>query len=533
VTGTKPAPSGGPPAAPGEDAAAPRRSIPRDMFRVDLRSLAAFRIALALVILWDLLLRARDLEAHYTDAGVLPRTALIDNFLSLRPYISVHILHGSLFFQCLLFIVAGVCALALLAGYRTGAAAIACWFLTCSLHARNPLIVHGGDDLLRVLLFWSMFVPLGGRWSIDRARATAVDCEADSVVSWGTAGLLLQLCCMYVFSGVLKSHPSWRREGTAVYLALSLDQFATPLGRALLPYHGLLIVLTFCTLALEMGGPFVALFSYGSARLRFAVVTAFVLFHLGLGLCIELGIFPAVCIAGWLAFLPGAFWNGLEARTGPALPARLRAVAAMIPARWRQYALSARSERLDRSERSNQCARPQRLLLSWEGNLLALFFLAYILLWNIRACDFDRFAVIFPQRLNGIGEAARVDQYWNLFAPYPSLEHGWYVLNARLRDGDQVDLLTGRPVTWARPALVSATYRNERWRKYLMNLSTGQYASYRPYYAQYLQRTWNESHSAAKQLAHLEITFVREMAVPPYGVSPQQRVRLWTQDWSM
>ena len=488
-------------------------------FWIDLRSLAAFRILVSLVLLWDLVLRSRDLEAHYTDHGVLPRTVLIDTYLSLRPYLSLHIVHGSAFFEAVLFGVAGLCAAALLVGYRTSGAAVACWFLTTSLHARNPLVVHGGDDLLRVLLFWAMFVPLGGCWSIDRARASEIDSSDRFVCSWGTAGLMLQLCFMYLFSGILKHHPSWRSEGTAVFLALSIEQFATPIGRALLPYHGLLMALTFSTLAMELAGPIVAIFSFDNIRLRTLVVFGFMLFHVGLGLCLELGIFPAVCIAGWILYLPGEVWDRLERRLTPHLAHWQRRIPGPIVA----FVL----QRMSRVS-----LRPVRLHRSRTVNVVAGVYLVYIFLWNVRTCDFQRFERVFPQSLNIIGEVTRVDQYWNLFAPYPSLEHGWYVVDAHLRDGDEIDLLTGKPVTWEKPPLVSATYTNERWRKYLMNLSTGQYASHRPYYAQYLHNVWNDSHPAAKKLATMEIYFVSETALPHYRVSPRQHLRLWTQQWS-
>ena len=29
---------------------------------------------------------------------------------------------------------------------------------------RNPLVIDGGDDFLRMLLFWGLFLPLGARW---------------------------------------------------------------------------------------------------------------------------------------------------------------------------------------------------------------------------------------------------------------------------------------------------------------------------------------------------------------------------------
>jgi len=458
------------------------------------------------------------MRAHYTDDGVLPRTALIDNFLANRAYLTFHILHGSLVFQAALFCLAGLAAAALIFGFRTRSATVAVWILTCSLQARNPFILHGGDDVLRMMLFWGMFVPLGARWSIDRAASGDDGVEPTGDCSWGSAGLLLQLCFVYLFSGALKSHPAWRSEGTAVYLALSIDQFATPIGKALLPYHNLLRALTFSTLALEIAGPFAALFTFDNPRVRTLIVAAFMGFHIGLGLCIELGMFPAICISAWLAFLPGLFWDRIEKRTAPM---------------WARRRAGGTAERMIApiSEFLMHRASTRRFKLSIIGNAAAAAALAYVFLWNARAVDFKRMVHVFPKQLNVIGELLRIDQYWNLFAPYPTLEHGWYVVYARLRDGEEVDLLTGKGVMWAKPELVSATYKNERWRKYLMNLANGEYSRYRPYYAQYLHRAWDESQPPARQLAHMEIIFISETALPHYKLSPRTRNRLWNQDW--
>src|SRR5215207_5891354 len=53
-----------------------------EIFGADLRSLATFRIVLALLVLSDLANRATDLSAHYTDAGIMPRTVLVEQVLS-------------------------------------------------------------------------------------------------------------------------------------------------------------------------------------------------------------------------------------------------------------------------------------------------------------------------------------------------------------------------------------------------------------------------------------------------------------------
>lgn len=108
--------------AGGRDAVARR-------FGIDSRALAAFRISLGALLLADLLLRARDLTAFYTDAGVLPRALLREQFPTFAR-VSLHAVSGSLWLQALLFLVAGGAALALLLGYRTTLATgsrSSCW----------------------------------------------------------------------------------------------------------------------------------------------------------------------------------------------------------------------------------------------------------------------------------------------------------------------------------------------------------------------------------------------------------------------
>src|SRR5947207_435465 len=97
------------------DAAAPAEivaEIPKPTFfalfqrawSLDLRSLALFRVALAFMILVDLVARSTELRAFYTDFGILPRGA----WHALRPigFWSAHVLFGSTWMQVLLFLAA-------------------------------------------------------------------------------------------------------------------------------------------------------------------------------------------------------------------------------------------------------------------------------------------------------------------------------------------------------------------------------------------------------------------------------------------
>ncbi len=125
-------------------------------FEIDLRALAAFRIAIGTLVIVDLLLRSRHLTAFYTDDGVLPLEALFSDYSSVH---SLHAVSGEAWVQALLFCVAGLFALAMIVGYRTRLATIVSWLLLLSLHARNPMILNGGDALFRMLLLWGIFLP--------------------------------------------------------------------------------------------------------------------------------------------------------------------------------------------------------------------------------------------------------------------------------------------------------------------------------------------------------------------------------------
>lgn len=113
----------------------------RTIFGCDPRGLALFRIGLGSILIIDLLSRAHDLTAHYSDFGILPRVDLLTVANEWRP--SIHLMSGSAKIQACLLIVAGVIALALVVGYRTRIATALSWVLLLSLHTRNELILHG------------------------------------------------------------------------------------------------------------------------------------------------------------------------------------------------------------------------------------------------------------------------------------------------------------------------------------------------------------------------------------------------------
>jgi len=284
----------------------------RFAFGIDLRTLALFRVLVAAMVIADLASRLRDLTAHYSDDGVLPRSALLQMNGSWP--MSLHVLSGSAIWQGTLMGLAALVALALLVGYRTRTATVVSWLLLVSLITRNPTLVQGGDNLLAMLLFWGMFLPLGARFSVDTALDRSAVPAPNLHFSAATVALLLQVMSVYFFSALLKSGPSWVSDGTAVAHALNIDHLATPVAVWFRQFEAPMTALTHYVWWLELLGPVLMFVPLVQPWLRLGLQWMFITMHVGFFMSLAIGLFPFVSIASLSAFTPGSVWDWLEAK---------------------------------------------------------------------------------------------------------------------------------------------------------------------------------------------------------------------------
>ncbi len=484
-----------------------------DLFGIDLRSLAAMRIGLGLIILADLANRLPNLTAHYTDQGVLPRWALLERFAN-SYNISIHLISGMAWVQAILFVVAGLFAACMIAGYRTRLMAALSWYMLISLHARNGMILDAGDVLFRMLLFWSMFLPTEARWSLDAAMGK-IQPGPNQMLSVASFALLLQLAMVYLFSALFKTDPVWH-DGTAIFYALQINQFATPLGHWMLQFPHLLRVASFGIWWLELLGPIVVFLPIFTWRIRVIAVATFWLLHAGMGLGLELGHFPYICGMAWLAYLPGEFWELAKvSRLLASMHRRLHSIARRLRPRIEQLYVFW-------PVRSSP-ASPSLL-----NHMIALFFLVYVILWNLRGYDPQNYGRYFPHQLEWVTGLTWVDQKWNMFSPRPMSDDGWYVIPGKMLNGQEVDLFTGgKPVSWDRPPCVSTTFPDTRWRKYMLNLWSADNSAHRLWYARYLTRCWNDTHEGGEQMESFEIDFMLQPTTADGVRQPPDKRVLW------
>ncbi len=438
---------------------------------VDARSLALGRIAIATLLLYDLGLRASDLGAHYTDRGVWPR-----GILHMQDWSFVwswHALGGSTAFEGALFALAALAGLCLLVGYWTWPATLASFLLALSVQARNPFLHDGQDDLLRLLLFWSLWLPLGRRWSMDALLRRTV--RPDRISGQWALGLAGQLLLIYESSAVGKLQSGWWTGGHGIVRALQLGRYETVGGQWLAAHMpGVLHLLNFPVIGLEAALPLLLWIPWRRDSARLAAIAVALVLHGSFWLFLRLSIFPPLSIAGWLLFLPGSIWDRVATSefAEPPRPSRLVAPAAILVVE-----------------------------------------LLYVIGTHVSQ-------PVLPELARRAVEAAGLQQYWVVFSPpRPQLvTDGFFVAPGTLEDGSQVDLFKpdGR-LTWERPELISASFRDSRWRHFYANLVVdwakgssqwGDTLLVRETTAHWLCRDWTARHSGGASLQRASLYFV-------------------------
>ncbi|HAC63939.1 MAG TPA: HTTM domain-containing protein [Cyanothece sp. UBA12306] len=576
----------------------------KELLSLDLRSLALFRISLAILIILDLLNRSQDIKAHYTESGVF-RLAALTNEFSNEWFWSFHFINGSVLFQTILFCLAGLLAILLLIGYRTRLITIISWVFLVSLQNRNTMILSAGDTELRLLLFWSIFLPLGAYYSVDNALNSSSKKLPKGIFSGATIALILQICFIYWFSALFKIRSETWQQGIAVYNSLSPDFLITPLGAFLRNFTTLLVAFTFVTIWFELLGPFLLFIPLKNYLFRYLAIFLFISLHLSFGMVFRIGLFPLIGATAWLAFLPSDFWeridkklknphgqkltihynqerknckkylhilctflflseipilsyqNDLESETeleagttwfivdqkgnqysnikAIIYLCRLSYLSKVLVPILKCYPLRLLGIKIFKLLKNQSWVnevsgkylkfRPIKVNYSWLTNIITLFLVVLICLWNIRTIDASK--VTIPQPMKEILSALDLTQKWSMFST-PDNSTEWYVIAGQLKDGTEIDVFRpGKSINWDKPDLQSAAFKNMRWRKYLTRLDNRKYKKHRLYYGKYLCSSWNSQNEGDQKLERFSIYYLSQETDLDGKVSPVEKENLW------
>lgn len=500
----------------------PSQNFKKPIFAVDFRSLAATRIAAGVYLFCDVVQRMGDVSAHYSDAGVFPLAALREWWDGrLWWMLTIHSLDSGATWPMIVFGIQLIFAILMIIGFQSRFAVTVSWLLLLSAHNRNPIILHGGDQMIRATLFWLMFLPSGAKWSLDgsialrRAYAQPVQ---DSLTSIATAGILVQTTIVYLSTALLKHSKEWWSEGSAMYYALNIEQFRLPLGGLAKDLPPIVLRLaTWLTLAFELIAPILA-YSQRPLVRNLTILSAFIFHLVFIALLMDVGpISFASCIL-WLPFISGSTWDAM---------ARHKAIK-MLSKPWGQIVAPVANWRRNRITNWVKREKPIPVVqTSIVTQVMAALALLYIIQWN--AINLNP---ALKQWLTPVANTLRLDQYWGMFAPKPMQDDGWFSLAALLDDGSRVDLLQdGRKHTFERPVDIVHMHKTARWAKYWMNLWMEKHGKYRKYGVAYMRAQYQAKHpdKEIKQLSfyyHLNV-----IPGPGQRRAPVQPTLIWTETY--
>jgi hypothetical protein len=303
-----------------------------------------------------------------------------------------------------------------------------------------------------------------------------------------------------------------------VHLALHHHAFTTHIGRlaAQLPVQ-VLQGMTWGVWWLEVAGPLLFFLPWATGVWRCLMVVAFVGFHFGLFLCMELGPFPWVAMTCWLAIIPSWFWDH---------PARALLRRWKLKRRLAGFAQKLASKlRALRARLRLPLPAPPRVRPSRLGTVVVLGLASYTGYGTVYATQHGGSVngEVFEPLL-----MSRLYANWGMFAPNPPNTSGWFVSVAKQENGEEIDIWNGGgPVSWEEPALPSKTFKRERWRKFSDNIIADNHRVVRPYFLRWLCKDYNEEHQGPERATDIRLFHMAQTTrFPLKGYGPVSKVEI-------
>jgi predicted DCC family thiol-disulfide oxidoreductase YuxK len=303
----------------------------------DLRWLGIFRLLLGGLLCVDLLRRWGVARDFYSNDGILPNHFSLFRPLGRNVFSLLHAFSSPEQVNVAFALMLPVFVTFTL-GYRTKLFHVLSLVCITSLNARNIMVENGGTVVVNLLCFWTLFLPLGKRFSIDALRSSLARGDASGVelsqrpssegaetpaqaaasnktYALALFALLVQWSVIYFFNAVHKLPGEGWRDGSALHWFLHQDRIVTAFGifaREHAPVW-LLRCLTYATLVVEGVLAFILLVPFAQVWLRRVALVLALGLHGSIALTSRLGPFSYVMVLFFVLPLSSRDWDWLKA----------------------------------------------------------------------------------------------------------------------------------------------------------------------------------------------------------------------------
>jgi hypothetical protein len=150
--------------------------------------------------------------------------------------------------------------------------------------------------------------------------------------------------------------------------------------------------------------------------------------------------------------------------------------------------------------------------------------------WNV-ATSYRVSGWSLPVWMEASIQSTQLLQDWRLFAPNPTRDDGWWVIEGITETGRSIDPFTGKPVDFSKPADIPALF-DPLWRKAFERYTDPTWQESRAWFGRYITLQNHRRHEHGDRLAKFRFYFMKETTQPPgtpkpWDVTP---VLVWEQD---
>lgn len=266
----------------------------------DPAPLGLFRIAFGLFLLIFFFALGPNWESYYGAGGMRPEPAAANGLsliVALEPWIPARAWWWAAWTAAVFFTL----------GLRTRLATVALFIIQSSMNHANPMVVNGEDLVVRMLLFYGIFAPLGAAFALDSKYGGSrygTKRTGGPMPVWALRLMQINIAGVYLFSLPVKlaSDASWL-NGEALYWVMMTSTWNRWPVQSWFYEGSLSLVLTAATVLAEGLFPILVLFR----RTRLPMVAVMACFHLGLALALKHVSFFSISMAcSFLLFLSAA-----------------------------------------------------------------------------------------------------------------------------------------------------------------------------------------------------------------------------------
>jgi hypothetical protein len=509
------------------------RDSVREAFTADLRSLSLMRILTGVGLLGDILYRARDLEAHYTDHGIVSletARALVRHF----GWFSLHTLNGSYAYQLALSLLFGVLALMLTLGFATRLVTPLCWVLFVSVQNRFLFGDYPGDYILTMLLLSGIFLPWGTFFSMDalQRRSRGEPAPAPRYRGLSALAFFFLFAIFITKTGISKIAVGGRwMDGTALFCVLSAIRYSSRWLDWSLEHLSLLKLISHAVPWIESFSPLFFFLPWRNGVIRTLAIVAICVMFAGFQIGLDLHLLPYLAAAAYIGFLPPWFWEELLPR---------------LSGRWPWRATTAPTPGVSSDSR----LLPTRVHVYLNHLVLSFIFALNATHYFYKIGNFGYFSSprAPPALVNRTMDFLKIKNIYRMFSDPEVFEasDGWDVAPGELASGRKINVFTGGPLSFERPGDLLTSIGGFRWRQYLTLVNW--YPTWNPknitsYHVvessklredllRFMCRRWNAQHKGPDRLVRVNLN----MVVSPvrYGQSrvPPRTVELLDKAYS-